>query len=344
MGPGRVAALVLAGCLVLTDVYAADAYPGQFAIRTKKGFYVTAISGGGRSTEPTVITAATTAGPWEKFRIAVLNPPPPNDKSFQTANGNYLTAVNGGGMTSDVLHTDATQPRAWEQFRVFDLSLDGSDPTWFVVATSGGKYLTAVGEGGKYADAFHSDATQIGSWEKLRIVKCGELGTGYQYTIVPANDQILTAVSGGGLDKGDTIVQGGYFGYLPEWSRFTFVQQIDGSYALQTSDGAHFVTALGGGGQVQKYIHCHPGFPGACIDGTSTIFHTDATRIGSWERFRFVDVGSCKYTIKTTSGFFVGIYQDSEGHTLLTTRRSIISDNEKFQLILNGLASPVVIH
>jgi hypothetical protein len=35
---------------------------------------------------------------------------------------------------------------------------------------------------------------------------------------------------------------------------------------------------------------------------------------------------------------------NSEGHTLLTTRRSIIFDNEKFQLILNGLASSMVIH
>jgi hypothetical protein len=43
-------------------------------------------------------------------------------------------------------------------------------------------------------------------------------------------------------------------------------------------------------------------------------------------------------------GFFVGIYQDSDGHTLLITRCSIVADNEKFQLTLNGLTSAVVIH
>ena len=41
--------------------------PGEFAFRTKKGFYLTAVTGGGRSDAPTIITQATTAGPWEKL-------------------------------------------------------------------------------------------------------------------------------------------------------------------------------------------------------------------------------------------------------------------------------------
>ena len=48
--------------------------PGEFAFRTKKGYYLTAIDGGGRSAAPTIITAATSAGPWEKFRIVVADP------------------------------------------------------------------------------------------------------------------------------------------------------------------------------------------------------------------------------------------------------------------------------
>jgi hypothetical protein len=315
-------------------------------MRTLKGFYVTAINGGGRTTEPIVVTAATSAGPWEKFRLAVMDPPPPHDKSIQTSSGNYFTAVDGGGRTSDVLHTDATQVRDWEQFRLYDLSADGVAPTYFAIQTTKGDYITAVGEGGKYEDALHTDATQIGSWEHLRLVKCGDLGSGYQYTIIPANDQILTAVKGGGLNQGDTIVQGYWPGDSPDksWTRFKFVRQSDGSYALQTSNGVNYVTALGGGGQVQKYLPPNCGFPGACIGGFSTIFHTDATQVQGWERFKFIDQGNCKYAIQTVSGYFVGIFKDSSGYTLLTTDRSTISDNEKFQLVMYGLASPVVLH
>ena len=48
--------------------------------------------------------------------------------------------------------------------------------------------------------------------------------------------------------------------------------------------------------------------------------------------------------MQTTSGFLVGIYQDSDGHTLMTTRRTQMTDDEKFQLVMFGLDSPVVIH
>ena len=98
-----------------------NALPGEFAMRTLKGYYLSAIDGGGRTTEPIIVTGATSAGPWEKFRLAVMDPPPPNDKSIQTSSGNYLTGVSGGGRTADVLHTDATQVRDWEQFRIYDL-------------------------------------------------------------------------------------------------------------------------------------------------------------------------------------------------------------------------------
>jgi len=46
---------------------------------------------------------------------------------------------------------------------------------------------------------------------------------------------------------------------------------------------------------------------------------------------------------RTTKGFFIGIFKDSSGYTLMTTDRSSISENEKFQFVMYGLASPVVI-
>jgi len=93
----------------------ASSYPGEFAFRTQKGYYLTAISGGGRPSDPTIITSATSAGPWEKFKLALPNPSTSHDKAIQTVNGNYVTAMGGGGRTSDVLHTDATQVKDWER-------------------------------------------------------------------------------------------------------------------------------------------------------------------------------------------------------------------------------------
>ena len=161
--------------------------PGEFAFRTKKGYHLTAIDGGGRSAAPTIITAATSAGPWEEFRIVVGNPAPAYDKSFQTATGNYITAVNGGGMTSDALHTDATQIRAWEQFR----------RRWRRPA--------------HWCDHY-------GVRRTARV----------EVQVDPADRRLLRAAD--------------------------FQRAI-------------FVTALGGGGEVQEYVHCDPGSSGACIDG-----------------------------------------------------------------------------
>src|ERR1700748_3539487 len=78
---------------------------------------------------------------------------------FETVNGHYLTAVGGGGRTTDVIHTDATIPRAWEKFTLVD-SGDGS-PIHYGIQTSNGHYLTAVGGGGRTTDVIHSDATSL---------------------------------------------------------------------------------------------------------------------------------------------------------------------------------------
>jgi len=335
-------ALLFAGVPALA-VAQSITLPGEFAFRTKKGYYLTAINGGGRFEAPTIITAATTAGPWEKFRIVVGDPAPIYDKSFQTASGNYITAVNGGGMTADALHTDATQIRAWEQFRMNDLSVENFAPTYYGLGTIGGRSVTAVDAGGHYEDAIHTDGFHTDTWEEFRPVKCDDLGSGLDYhiipNVVPADGWGLSAPDGGGRLTG-AVTMG--YGGRPE-TRFKLMRQTDGAYALQTSNGVNFVTALGGGGQVQVYQHCDPGVPGACIDGLTDIFHTDATRVLGWEKFRIADQGNCKYTIQTTSGFFFGLYQTSHG-MLFTTRRTEITDNEKFEFVMSGLGSPPVLH
>ncbi len=37
------------------------------------------------------------------------------------------------------------------------------------IQTVSGRYLTAVGGGGRVADVIHSDATRIGAWERFRV-------------------------------------------------------------------------------------------------------------------------------------------------------------------------------
>jgi hypothetical protein len=320
---------------------ATGVYPGEFAIRTQKGYYLTAINGGGRPTDPTVITAATSAGPWEKFKLAIATPPSPHDKTLQTATGNFVTAVNGGGMTANALHTDATQAKDWERFRLIDLGVGTpSSHTYYGIQTIKGNYLTATGAGGKYQDALHTDATQVKGWEQFRIVKCGDLGSGQEYGVMAANGSFFSARSGGGQTT-EAILLGYPTGFE---TKFKFINQGDGTYALQTANGRNYVTAVGGGGQVQKYNTPDCGMFSACIGGFSTVFHTDATQVRAWEKFRLIDQGNCTYAIQTSSGFFVGIYKDSAGRTLLTTRRDgAPTVNEKFQFVVYGLASPAIL-
>lgn len=324
--------------LNVAPAQAVSALPGDFAFRTTKGYYVTALDGGGRTADPVLVTASVSAGAYERFRIAPTYPNTPHDKSLQTGRGNYLTAMNGGGLIGGAFHTDATQAKDWERFRLLDLSVNNFAPSYYAFQTIKGSYVTAVGAGGKYADAFHTDAKQIQDWEKFRIVKCGDIGSGLEYGILAANGSFLKAEPAAGSAQGDLWLDS----YAGPQTRFKFIRQGDGTYALQTSNGMNFVTALGGGGQVQKYLKCNVGLSGACLDGYSTIFHTDAKQVQAWEKFRVLDQGNCTYALQTTSSFVVGIYKDSGGRTLLTTRRDGASTaNEKFQLIVYGLASPL---
>lgn len=337
IAPGAFASgMALQGVVTLSP----GAYPGEFAFRTQKGYYLTALNGGGRPAEPSVITAATSAGTWEKFKLAVPNPSTSHDKAFQTANGNYVTAVGGGGRTSDVLHTDATQAKDWERFRLIDLGVGTpAAPTYYGLQTIKGNYLTAMGAGGKYQDAIHTDATQIKGWEQFRIVKCGDPGSAYEYGILAANGNFLTASNGGGSSNYVVLSAPSGVG-----SRFKLFRQGDGTYAFQTGNGVNYLTALGGGGQVQKYATCGFSLTGACLEGFTQIFHTDATQVKGWEKFRVIDQGNCTYSIQTSSGFFMGIYKDSSGHMSLTTRRDgAPTANEKFQLVVFGLASPAIL-
>lgn len=150
-------------------------------------------------------------------------------------------------------------------FLLLSLS-EASNAAVCAIQTYSGNYLTAVGGGGRITDVLHSDARQIGAWEKFTIVKAGaDGGAMTDYGIRTVNGHYLTAVGRGGritdVVHSDAV-------QLKEWERFSLLALGNGSYAIQTADG-HFLTAVGGGGRVQDVIH------------------SDATRIGAWEMFRF---------------------------------------------------------
>jgi hypothetical protein len=141
--------------------------PITCAIQTVDGHYLTAVGGGGRTTD-VLHTNATWIRSWERFTLIDSGDGSSNiHYGIQTVNGHYLTAVGGGGRVTDVIHSDATHLLAWEKFTLIS---QGNDV--YAIQTINGHYLTAVGGGGRVWNTIHSDATRIGSWEKFRF-KCG---------------------------------------------------------------------------------------------------------------------------------------------------------------------------
>ena len=85
-----------------------------YGIRTSKGFYLTAVDGGGRIRN-VMHSDATKLRDWEKFQFESLGG---DYYAIKTYRGNYLTAVGGGGRITDVMHSDAKQVKGWEKFKL----------------------------------------------------------------------------------------------------------------------------------------------------------------------------------------------------------------------------------
>jgi hypothetical protein len=303
--------------VALSCLGAGGILPGEYAIGTWRGTYLTAVGGGGRITQPVVRTDAQKAGPWEKYKLFVLPSSDPHGQYFiQTASQNCITAVGGGGQTTDVLHTDATKAQAWEFFRFY------FDPStgYHAIQTVSTKYLTALG-GGYHADppAVHTDAATVNNWEKFHLWKCGDLGSNWQYAIwVPYNGTLLQAMGGGGrvLDALHA-----YEAPQSNWGKFTLIRQSDGSYAIQTANG-NFITAIRGGG----LAHGEP---------TWDNLVTDRTQAQAWEKFKFIDQGDCSYVIQTLSGFYLGMTNSptSSPRAQFSTDISDINSALRFRMI-----------
>ena len=138
-------------------------------------------------------------------------------------------------------------------------------PTTCSIKTGNGRYVTAVGGGGRVNNVLHTDATQVQAWEKFTLVDLG-LGTpNITYGIKTKTGHFLTAVGGGGritdvIHSNATQALG--------WEQFQLISVGGGEFAIQTLNG-RYLTATGAGGQVNDAIH------------------SDATQIQAWEKFRF---------------------------------------------------------
>lgn len=153
--------------LVLSNFAQAQNAPVNCYIKAFDGHYLTAVGGGGRTTD-VIHSDAVKAQAWERFTLVDLGKGTPNiTYGIRTVKGYYMTAVDGGGRIDNVMHSNATKANDWEEFQLISLA-NG----YYAIKTFRGNYLTAVNSGGLIKDVMHSDATRIGNWEKFKFI-CG---------------------------------------------------------------------------------------------------------------------------------------------------------------------------
>jgi hypothetical protein len=132
------------------------------------------------------------------------------------------------------------------------------------IQTYNGRYLTAVGGGGRIQDVLHSDAVRPQAWERFTLEDSGKGTPNITYGIKTVKGFYLTALGGGGqiqdVMHSDATV-------LRDWEEFQMISLGGGYFAIQSYRG-NYLTAVGGGGRITDVVH------------------SDATRIGNWEKFR----------------------------------------------------------
>jgi len=281
----------------------AETLPGTFIIRTYvKNTLLTAHDGNSDAANA-VITTATSVGPNERFKLTLT---PPNDVTFQTSGGHYLSAAgnirpgNGDPRKALQAYATSTDNIGTTHFKLVNPYRRPGHTNivlpwmgYFTFQTKNDYFLTAVGGGGKSNAAFHTDALKPKTWEYFWVLKCGDLGSGFKYAFRPAGtgspDQpkekwLFTRYLGAGR-------MSTYFSVIPTF--YKLIRQDDGSYAFALEPRNLPVTYLTpvGGGDVAH----------------GDVLHTDAKEVKAWEKFRVVDRGDCTYTIKTVKNWFLGV-------------------------------------
>ncbi len=132
-----------------------------------------------------------------------------------------------------------------------------SPPPRLVVAlrSASGHYVVAEGGGG---GAVNANRTEIGAWEKFKVIPLG----GASFALQASNGQYVVAEGGGG---GDVNANRSTIG---PWETFTLVNVAGGKTAFQSTVVPKYVVAEGGGG---ADVNCNRGV------------------LSTWESFKMVD-------------------------------------------------------
>ena len=104
----------------------------------------------------------------------------------------------------------------------------------------------------------------------------------------------VTAVNGGGMGDPPYMLSPIHTNarLIGPWEQFRiyWIDPLRQRFALQTANG-HYVTMVNGGGMGEP-ANQYP-------------IHTDATQIGLWETFTFIELLDGKYGIQTSGGFYL---------------------------------------
>jgi hypothetical protein len=110
LGVVMAGAFAAAASLVGAEAAQAATDPNTCFIQTDNGNYITAVGGGGQTSD-VMHTNASVPSTWERFTLVYSGDG--SHYGLRTAFGYYVTAVNSGGLSSadfpDVLHTNATE-------------------------------------------------------------------------------------------------------------------------------------------------------------------------------------------------------------------------------------------
>ena len=135
------------------------------------------------------------------------------------------------------------------------------------IQTSNGRFVTAVGGGGRITSVMRTDATVIGPNEKFTLEAIGD---GVHVDLRTRLANYVTAVNSGGLTHNQVAdVLHTDATRLDTWETLELVGQADGTVGIRLFD-RHFLTAVDGGGR------------------SSGAFDTNRSVVKSWEKFRFI--------------------------------------------------------
>jgi hypothetical protein len=168
--------------------------------------------------------------------------------------GNLITARDGGGHNRDALITSATTVGPNEKFQ-----LTTSQPSFTIISTAGGDFVTAVDGGGATAAAAAFDTTGANLTDFVLFRMAGPRGDGV-YTIQTWGENFVTALGGGGRTT-EAFHTDGF--HADTWEFFYVLKTGDlgdgYNYVIRPAgtgfvpgqgNNPRFISAKGGGGRI----------------------------------------------------------------------------------------------